>query len=282
MHAGGHTTLGDSTTSGFDASGAVGGNVSFSIGASVESPLWGSAGSFEAKVTVAVAADYLWGTGSEITYSSAIENPAGQDVVVFTAVPFDAYAYRVLESPDPAEIGEVFSFNIPRPARVISVEREQYNANNGDAPDIDHAILQHTVGDPSSYPNLTERDALLAASSFALMSNTTHTCGGAGAVWSLGCEWSTSVSTGTAVDVSIQAEATSVTGGLLLGISGGVHFSVELVWHWSDSTFIEGAVGDMLPADWEAARAFDWGVFSYEATIPMQARPVTIVSYWVE
>jgi len=280
-HASGHTVLGDSTTSGHSVEHAVGGNFGFTIGASVESPLWGSAGSFEGKVTVAVAADFLWGGGSEITYTSAVENPAGQDLVIFTGVPYDAYAYRVMASPDPAEVGELFTLNIPRPSRVYSVERTYFNANNGDGPDIDERVLPHTVGDPDSYPNLGERDALVSGSRFVLMSNTTHTCGGAGALWSLGCEWSDSHSIGTAVDVSIQSELETVSGGFLVGVSGGYHFGVEVTWHWSNATFIEGAVGDMMASDFEAGRSFDWGVYAHEAILPGNDRPFVVVNYWV-
>jgi hypothetical protein len=78
------------------------------------------------------------------------------------------------------------------------------------------------------------------------------------------------------------AFAAPVAGCLLLGISGGYHFGVETVWHWSNATFIEGAVGDLTPDDWEAGLAFDWGVFTYKTMLPGNGRPLVVVNYWVE
>jgi len=281
-HAEGYTVLGDSTTTGFDASHAVGAEVAVTVGFKASTPLWASGGELQGKCTLSVAADFLWGSGHSITYTSAIENPAGQDVVIFTAIPYDAYAYRVVASPVPEEVGELFTLNVPRPARIYHLERSIYNRDNGDAPDIDGRLLQHTIGDPGSYPNTAERNALVAASPFLMMSPRTLTCSGGGVVSSLGCEWSEEHSAGLGVDVAVSAEMEGVAGGLLLGAGVTVHFGVELTWHWGSSTFIEGGVGDILPADWEPARAFDWGVVAYQDFLPGQGLPFTVVTYWVE
>ena len=92
--------------------------------------------------------------------------PEPEDLVIFTAVPYDAYAYRIVASPNEEEVGELFTLNVPRKAEVHHLSREDYDARNGDASDIDAAVLPHTVGAPSSYPTRAERDALVASSDF--------------------------------------------------------------------------------------------------------------------
>jgi hypothetical protein len=275
----GVTVLGDSITGGFDASHAVGFTTGFSVGAHYETPLWGSAGSVEGKVTFSFTADFLWGGGTELTYSSAIENPSGQDLVVFTAVPYDAYVYKVLVSPDDDE-GKTVTLNFPREPKVYHHEREYYNEHNGAAPDIGPPLLGHTVGIPESYPTSDEMLALVEDTSFLLKSNKPATCGHG--TESRGVEWSESNHLGFGVGVEMHTEVESITGCLLLGLSGGYHFGVELVWHWSESIFIEGSVGGVQPKHWEPSMAFSWGLFAYKAELAGQANPVTLVSYWVE
>ncbi len=87
---------------------------------------------------------------------------------------------------------------------------------------------------------------------------------------------------GAAVDVSIQSEVEAVASGVLLGISGGYHFGVETNWHWGESTFVDGAVGDIHPDDWQLVHEFDRGLFAYQTNLPGNGRPFVVVNYWVE
>lgn len=280
QHAEGYTLFGDSTTTGSNTTHAIGAHFGATIGVSAKSPF--STFELETKLKTTIAADYAESEGSSITYSSAIQSPAGVDTVIFTAIPYDAYSYRVLQSPIEDEVGKLFSLNMPRKQRAFSVERNFFNANNGDGPDVDERILTHTIGIPSSYPTIQARNSFLSGSRFAYVSNMTHSCGGAGAIGILGCEWSNEHSEDSSIDLSMEVEAESTIGGLLLGFNSGVHFGVEAEIHWSDSTFIEGAVGDMLPSDFSVSRSFDWGVFTYEAELPGNGGPIVVVYYWYE
>ncbi len=43
------------------------------------------------------------------------------DAVVFTVIPFDVYYYKVVSSPDPADINKTVSINVPRKLSTYKV-----------------------------------------------------------------------------------------------------------------------------------------------------------------
>jgi hypothetical protein len=222
-----------------------------------------------------------------VTYASSITNPAGQDLVVFTSVPYDAFEYEVVASPEADEVGETFTLNLPRPARVHHLERSYYNAHNGDGPDVTDDVVTHTIGSPWSYPSAAERDDMIAGSEFLLMSPPTDmgTCSAGGAIESRYVEWNDTGYAGGALEVGVGVEFENVASGFLFGADFEYHFRVELIWEWSNATFIQGDVGDMIlepNEEWDPALAFDWGIFAYRETLPGNSAPFTVVEYWVE
>ncbi len=280
-HADGYTVLGKSISSGGSINQAIGGSVGISVGTSIDTDIpFVPDFELEIKTTVTVAGDFIWGQGDEYTFTSSVENPSGQDLVIANVIPYDAYAYLIKDSPIPEEIGEIFTLNIPRRPQTYTFERNDYNARNGEWADVDERVLSHQVGVPSTYPTPAKRDELMANSIFALRSPNTRICGMGGSVQILTCEWQQSYSEASSADVSVETEIESNIAGVLLGMNAGLHYGVEIEWHWSTSTFIEGAVGDMLPSTGDTDRTFAWGVFAYEDILPDNKNPFMVVNYW--
>jgi hypothetical protein len=90
---------------------------------------------------------------------------AGNDEVIFTAVPIDQYEYVVRASPLPEDadkIGKLLHINIPREFSTYKVTRAFFNESIGDLPPVDASVMGHVLGDPFSYPSLAEKNRLLA------------------------------------------------------------------------------------------------------------------------
>ena len=147
-------------------------SVAFSVGAQLdfehefETPLFGiKIGEVKASVAFKNTNTWEWSSSTAVTRTIQRYCYAGQDEVVFTAVPIDQYEYVILASPheeDADKVGKSLHINIPRAFSTYKVTRRFFNENVGDLPKIDEKVLGHKVGDPFSYPTLTEKNQLLA------------------------------------------------------------------------------------------------------------------------
>ncbi len=147
-------------------------SVAFSVGAQLdfehefETPLFGlKIGEVKASLAFKNTNTWEWSSSTTVTRTIQRYCYAGQDEVIFTAVPIDQYEYVILSSPnaeDADKIGRSLHINIPRAFSTYKVTRRFFNDNLGDLPKIDEAVLGHKIGDPFSYPTLVEKDQLLA------------------------------------------------------------------------------------------------------------------------
>jgi hypothetical protein len=141
--------------------GAAGGLfVGVSFGTSVETPLWGSGASVTSKATVEAALGFEYTRGSSLSATKTLGCPAGENQVVFSATPVDAYYYEVVRSPDPAQVGTGVSILIPREPKVLQMELGKYNAIVPEPYRVPGDVLKHTMGVPRSYPSESEMRTL--------------------------------------------------------------------------------------------------------------------------
>ncbi|QDU68173.1 hypothetical protein [Engelhardtia mirabilis] len=82
------------------------------------------------------------------------------DSVVFQGTLFQSYEYEILAAPDPDQVGAYFTFDVPVESRVYKWTVDYYNAQVEPELRIGTDVLSHTIGDPTSYPSLTELQAL--------------------------------------------------------------------------------------------------------------------------
>jgi hypothetical protein len=269
------TTFGLSTAQGVEETESTGFSVGFSIGYEYEDPFGISKASF--KITVEESLDWISSQSSKIEKYIAYTSGPDEDKVIFTAIPFDVYYYTVISSSDPSEVGEPMTINVPREMQTLSVSRTFYNSKNGDKPDIDNRVMNHTIGNVSSYPSIAERNALLASE--GLYSTDSPVGVGSGSI-TVGIRTTQGQGTGTYSDFSVKVESEVGSGGFTVGASAGFHYGHEYTVTNTESTMYEGTVGDIPDAHYTPDKAYIFGLFTYP--IEHQGQAFTVVNYWVE
>lgn len=162
------------TTFGVTAGASAGAGATFSAsggvfaGAEGTVPLLGN-GKAKTKHTVSLSVDVDFDLVASAQASYTLTGSAGDNFVVFTAVPIDYYCYKVLQADgsqnaegDPILAGDILTVSLPRSAVLHATTVGFFNANNGKLADIDQTILGHTIGNPRSYMSKQEAEAKLS------------------------------------------------------------------------------------------------------------------------
>jgi hypothetical protein len=276
----GSTSFGKTTGSDVETTKSVGFKVGFSIGYESEGlfDLWDVSlkTTFESSFDWTATQSYSY----EESYSYTTEN---EDMVVFTAIPYDVYYYKVISAPDADMVGKIITVNLPRKPITIQKERGYYNANNGTAPDIDSTIVTHTVGNPLSYPSSSGADELIAGGggqgvkSSSTMYAGKHYSGET----ALTISQTLGNGTGSSFDLSVTVEAEAGAGGFKAGVSNGFHYGEGYSVTTSTGTEYSGSVGN-VPDSYggDADKSFNWGLFTYRAAVGSEK--FIVVQYYMD
>jgi hypothetical protein len=157
------TSFGKTTTQSSSSSSTVG----FSVGSTVEydgklSIFGFTIKEFKFSASFAAAKNWEWTTTSSISKSITYSCNGGEDRVIFTAVPIDAYSYTVLASPNASEVGTTLKINIPRDYATYTVTRDFFNEHNGTLADVGSAVMPHTLGKVKTYPTEATKTSLIS------------------------------------------------------------------------------------------------------------------------
>lgn len=268
------STFGTSVGSSSSSSQSVGFSVGFSVGYHTDF-LFGEA-SF--KVEVEQSFDYSAFQSRSFTKSVAYTTAPGEDLVVFTAIPFDVYYYTIVDSPTEAEIGTKFTLNIPRAPQTVATDIPFFNKRTGpDGLKITDAILEHRLGDPTSYKTRADmlEIAKIAGASIGDLAQVSQS-GTRTSTIQLDSEKGTGQSMDLSVTFSWEVEAaTGPTVGGSVGFSYGHSYEIST----TESTFFEGTVGS-VPGDEFSDHSYGWGLMAYPKALGNQRFPV--LDYWVE
>jgi hypothetical protein len=286
----GGTTYGKSSSSGETNTHSGGFSVGVSLG-------WGTPAAtallgFKVDYKATVTNSFNWAAAktTETTETWAHSIGLGEDKVVYTAVPFDVYYYKVLKAPtnngagqggENLNVGDTLVVSIPRRAGTYNTEREFYNAHNGDAPDI---TVEHTIGDPRTY--LT-RSAMAAKKNQVGDRGLFTTIRSVNAGISNTGSTSQSVETVTAEEVDLGyelelgIEAEFEVGAVKAGVNASFSYGYNHTAITSEGLFIEGEVPDIPTATPNAqSKVFTWGLLMYPMEKPGLA--YNFVTYWTE
>ncbi len=277
---GGQTSIGYLKSTGEETASAIGFTTGFSIGYESEGifDLW------DVSIKTSFESAFDWTASEAVTISETHTwTTRNQDTVVFTAIPYDVYYYRVLRAPDPAAEGKIVTVNLPRKPIVRPVERGFYNAHNGGAPDIEPATLGGSIiGNPLSYPTSEAADALiLAGGGKGLKSKSMELVGQGNVESSIEMSIENEKGTGTSFDFNVKVEAEAGAGGWKAGVSAGFHYGESYTVKSTDGTIFGGAVDGLPTADDVPAKQFRWGLFSYQ-TRAGGSPDFVVVQYYVE
>jgi hypothetical protein len=204
-------------------------------------------------------------------------------LVIFTAIPFDVYYYKVLKAPagggaDDAKVNEFMTINVPRKTRTYHHELSFYNSV---VPEAYRVTVNHTLGDPSSYYNSADRATLKGqAGDKGLFSLNTEITAGAGSGSStIGLEQITQNESSFAFDTEVEVAAKGTVAGITVGGSVGFSYGYETTTSVSNGTFIEGTV-PAIPTDYYSpAMDFDWGLMAFPRYEGARDKYV-FVTYW--
>ena len=178
------------------------------------------------------------------------------------------FSQTSLEAPDSEMVGKIITVNLPRKPITLPVERTFYNANNGEAPDIDDSVLFHVVGDPLTYPTYDDASYLIAAGGGqGILSSKMLTVGQGSGSSSIDMSFTNGTGTGTAFDFSVKIETEVGAGGFTAGSSQGFHYGESYSITTSDGMLYGGEVSNIPATDWDSSLSFSWGLFSYRETL---------------
>lgn len=152
------TTYGTEKTTEQESEKGVSVHAGVTLGFSVEQSVFGHKvleEDFEAKVEASFSNS--WSNSKSFSTSIGYTGYYNQDTVVVSVIPYDIYYYKLYDTEHPN--GVEMSINVPYAPQTTTLAVDDYNnvaKNLPNAPYISSDVLQHTVGDPRTYPSSTK------------------------------------------------------------------------------------------------------------------------------
>ncbi|MDR3543446.1 MAG: hypothetical protein P4L69_21195 [Desulfosporosinus sp.] len=288
------TAYGQSTESGTSSSNGVNVTAGVSVGYEASQSVFGvEVAKEEFKASVEYSFTSTWTHSKSITTGITYQNNMGADgtdsgsygtdTAVVMVVPCDIYSYKVVASN--GNTTEV-TINVPYAPQTKQMSLSTYNniaSNVTGAPIIGSDVLNHTPGDPRTYPQAVS-DIPGAKTGWLLSSGTSST--------DLGANFQTTQNI-TVTDTQEQAfdhsldvsfEVSLTVFGAMVGANAGVGYVDSDVTTSSKSTEVTGSVEGLPPG--LPNYGFNWQLvfYSCDLTVPGSSTPQTcnVVSYLVQ
>jgi hypothetical protein len=246
----GGTYFGKSKSSGSSSSNNFGFSVGMSVGYEFKVPLIGGT-EFEASMKNSFS--WAQSSSTELSESWGWNNAIAQDLVVFTAIPFDVYYYEVLRSPDgeEAEPGDILTVSVPRKPSHYHMTLPTYNAG---VPAEHRVTVNHTLGYPETYYTPADRTTQKAqAGNKGLFSTTSQIRAGEGnGSATISMEQVTGEDSTFAYDLEVEVSASAKAEGVKLGASVDFSYGYETTSSVSEGTSIEGTM-PAIPSEYYTA-----------------------------
>jgi hypothetical protein len=279
----GGTSFGYSKSAGSSSSNTFGFSVGVSVGCEFSAPFGLASASFEQSITSSFG--WTQSKSIQITESWGWNTPVAQDLVVFTAIPFDVYYYEVLRAPstgggaDPAKAGDIMTISVPRKPQPYHTPLEMYNAGVSS----EHTVtLNHVRGVPTSYykPDDREEQKKIAEDE-GLFSTTTEMTAGAGyGSTTINIEKIKEEESSFSFDLERTISASVGAGGVTVGASAGFSYGYESTSSVGAGTYIEGTVPAIPMGSYSSTLDFNWGLMAYPKKETYQQ--YVLVTYWVD
>jgi hypothetical protein len=268
-----YTSFGKASATGAEETQSVGFSVGFSIGYE-NKDLFGNGASF--KISVNNQFDSY--AKERVTFQEWVTYTTGdEDSVVFTVVPFDVYYYEVVSAPNPAEVGNTLSINLPRRPQTMLASAPYFDRFVNESRKSAPLFATHVVGDPLSYPGVEERDALCSGDCFS--SGQELTVGQGSGFTQVDIMKTAAKSHGTAYRLSVEVESEASVFGVTAGSSVGFSYGYGMEITTEETTIFTGRVGSV--EDLTPETTYNFGLFAHKQGHPTSLKPVLVVDYWV-
>lgn len=290
------TTFGTSSSTENETSDSVSASLGLTEGMSVEQSVGLifnetiSAVEFSVNVTAGFA--WEWSDSTSVSTSqsfTAIE----EDMVVLTSTPCDLYTYQI-SNPGQPDDGSYVVVTVPYQPQLSMMNLEDYNnlvdqmnqaAGKTVATPVPSSVLNHTAGDPRTYPSdpssfsgIVPDSVVVPAAGFTGVG-----IGSGLATESITQEASSSTSFAAGVDVNVDFQM--VAGFVLVGINAGAGYEHTATSSVGSGTEISGSVLN-LPPDKSGKNNqynFNWELVGYKAYLtPDKSDECYVVNYLVK
>nr|WP_320132610.1 FG-GAP-like repeat-containing protein [uncultured Holophaga sp.] len=293
-----YTQFGMSVGSSVGASVKFGVAYSVSLGAKAEIPVI-SNGEFESKTTVKYSANFSVDVDAAYERNISYDTYAGTDAVLFSSVPVDCYRYQVTKVGAGSKLkeGEIVVVQKTRKSVLQFTDVAFYNEHNGDYPDVDGTVLQHTIGNPLSYMGYTQALAkTLDPTQLLVIENVGAGIVPRGNLYNT-MNYATSVTAATSAEFTWETESESQASfAILVGASASTSLGIAIRTSTTLGTSIGGSVGGLDPDYYTSSLLYNWGVVTYVDAIGNGKYPISytdssgntaynfpfkVVTYWV-
>lgn len=290
------TTFGTSSSAEKETSDSVSASIGLSEGLSVEQSVGlifnETISSVEFSVNVTAGFAWEWSESTSVATSqsfSAIE----QDMVVLTSTPCDLYTYQI-SNPGKPDDGSYVVVSVPYQPQLSMMDLEDYNnlvdkmnqaAGKKVATPVPSSMLNHTVGDPRTYPSdPSSFSGMVPGSLVQPAAGFTGVGIGSGlATETITQEASSSKSFSAGVDVNVEFQM--VAGFVMVGVNAGAGYEHTATSSVGRGTEISGTVLN-LPPDKSGKNNqynFSWELVGYKAYLtPDQSEECYVVNYLVK
>ena len=144
---------------------------------------------------------------------------------------------------------------------------------------IDGSVFAHTIGDPTTYPTLSEKNALRSARGGLQVGPIGVGQGGGSTEVTL--QVGTAVSQGGSLEISYEREIEATAGGVVGGVTIGASASSQWKITSGSSTTYTGVVGASDAANF-AANRYEFGLFTYTLRDAKTGQQFEVLNYWVQ
>ena len=225
-------------------------------------------------VTATASTTHSYTLTKTVTYSTG----SMKDGVIFTSIPEDEYVYKVVSSPNQADVGKLVEVFIPRAPITLIADRSYYNSViPNDELKIDSRVFQHTIGDVNTYPTQAqahgkENGPVTVGEGSGSTQLSIQVQGAISYTGSLGLSYQKSV------QFTAAGGAPELTVGVIAGFNVGYSATASMTVTSGSSTSYTGTVGS-IPKSTHDANYYEFGMFTYKQTL--DGEPFEVVKYWV-
>lgn len=246
----------------------------------------------EFKINITAEFSWEWSNSTSVSTSQSF-TAIDKDMVVLTSTPCDLYTYQI-SNPGQPDDGSYIVITVPYQPQISMMNLEDYNdtvdamnkaAGKQVATPVPSSVLNHTVGDPRTYPsNPNSFSGIIPGSVVVPTAGFTGVGTGSGlAAESITQEASSSKSFAAGVDVNMDFQM--VVGLVLVGINAGAGYNHTATSSVGSGTEISGAVLN-LPSDKSGKYNqynFSWELVGYKSYLtPNKSEQCYVVNYLVQ
>ncbi len=273
-----YTAFGNTTSTSTETERTVSVRAKATIGMSLSGGVTQSSVELTASATVEAntITNSLYREERTVLYRTGV----AEDTVIFTTIPVDQYTYTIESHPDATLIGEKVVVNLPRDPITLQADRVAYNGSVEEGSLlITSDVLNHTIGDPSSYPDRQTKNSLI--SQYGGLQFGPQAVGIGSGATSLTLQVGNAWGEGGSLELGFEIDAETTNGGVLVGLNFGASESNSVVVTSGSETTYQASVGSIDAANHSSA-GYSFGLFTYVQRDLATGQDFEVIQYWVE